>query len=140
MRLIRAIFMLLVLGVVALFAYNYWTGNGWTLNAPSGSAGIDADAARDKGAALASKGAVAAGQAATKVEAVVAESALTAKIKSKMVLDDRVKARAIDVSTTGSVVTLSGIVGSEAEHERAMALARETDGVTQVVDKLQIRP
>jgi osmotically-inducible protein OsmY len=56
-----------------------------------------------------------------------------------MALDDSVKARWIDVSTSGTTVTLSGVVGSKAEHERAMALARETQGVDRVVDRLQIR-
>ena len=55
-----------------------------------------------------------------------------------MVLDDSVKARAIDVTTNGSIVTLSGAVQTKAEHDRAVALARETAGVTKVVDRLQI--
>src|SRR5919109_956262 len=46
------------------------------------------------------------------------------------------KARAINVTTHGTTVTLSGVVESKAEHDRAMALARETDGVTQVIDDL----
>ena len=56
-----------------------------------------------------------------------------------MVLDDSIKARAIDVTTSGSVVTLTGTIGSQAEHDRAVALARETAGVTNVVDRLVIQ-
>jgi hyperosmotically inducible protein len=63
---------------------------------------------------------------------------LTAKIKSKMALDDFVKARNINVDTDGTVVTLTGTVQSEQERERALRLARETVGVTKVVDQLQI--
>jgi osmotically-inducible protein OsmY len=55
-----------------------------------------------------------------------------------MVLDDRIKARAIDVTTDGSTVTLSGTVGSVDEHDRAVRMARETDGVTHVVDRLRV--
>jgi osmotically-inducible protein OsmY len=55
-----------------------------------------------------------------------------------MALDDSVKARSINVTTRGSTVTLSGIVESKAEHDRAMALARETEGVTQVIDDLKM--
>jgi hyperosmotically inducible protein len=55
-----------------------------------------------------------------------------------MALDDLVKASTISVETTGSVVTLTGRVGSAAERDRAVRLAQETDGVTKVVDKLQI--
>ena len=55
-----------------------------------------------------------------------------------MALDDLVKARRIDVSTDGSTVTVSGTVGSRAEHDRAVALARETAGVTTVIDHLSL--
>jgi osmotically-inducible protein OsmY len=55
-----------------------------------------------------------------------------------MVLDDSIKARAIDVTTDGSVVTLSGTVGSVSEHDRAVRLSRETAGVTHVVDNLRV--
>ena len=61
------------------------------------------------------------------------------KIKAKMALDDAVNARAIDVSTHGTTVTLQGSVRSTAEHDRALALARETAGVTQVIDQLGVR-
>ncbi len=79
------------------------------------------------------------GEAATKLEHAVDEGTLTLKIKSKMALDDLVKARTINVDTTGSVVTLTGTVASRQERERAVRLARETTGVTNVVDKLQVK-
>ena len=139
MRLIKAILLLLVIGVVALFAYNYWSGNGWTLRPPGGSAGVDADAARKQAAELATETARKAGEVATKVGDATAEAALTTKIKSKMVLDDYVKARTINVDTKGSVVTLTGIVRSTVERDRAVRLAKETVGVSEVVDKLEIR-
>jgi hyperosmotically inducible protein len=69
----------------------------------------------------------------------MSEGALTAKIKSKMALDDHVSGRAINVDTSGSVVTLTGVVASADERERAVRLARDTEGITQVVDRLQIR-
>ena len=71
--------------------------------------------------------------------AAIDEGKLTAKIKGKMILDDLVKARAIDVTTAGTTVTLSGSVISRQEHDRAVQLARETEGVTQVVDRLVIQ-
>ena len=60
-------------------------------------------------------------------------------IKAKMALDDTVKAAAIDVETDGGVVTLKGTVRSQAERTRAAQLARETDGVTSVRDRLVVR-
>jgi hyperosmotically inducible protein len=79
-----------------------------------------------------------AGEAATTVGATLEEAALTTKIKAKMALDDMVKARSIDVTTRGTTVTLSGIVASKTEHDRAMMLARETDGVTDVIDNMKM--
>ncbi|PYR35752.1 MAG: hypothetical protein DMF93_21160, partial [Acidobacteria bacterium] len=92
------------------------------------------NAARERGAAVGEKVAV----AAEKVKETAAEAALTSKIKAKMVLDDDVKARSIDVTTNGTTVTVSGTVRSVAEHDRAIRLARETAGVTRVVDQLSI--
>lgn len=96
------------------------------------------DALREQqvGAEVGQKTAEAANEAAGYASAVLSDSALTAKIKSKMALDDSVHARAIDVSTTGHVVTVSGVVGSRAEHDRVVQLAGETTGVTRVIDHL----
>jgi osmotically-inducible protein OsmY len=69
----------------------------------------------------------------------VSNAQVTAKIKSKMALDEMVSAMDIDVDTREGVVTLSGTVGSDAQRERALQLARETDGVTSVVDRLDVQ-
>ena len=55
-----------------------------------------------------------------------------------MALDDVVKARTIDVSTVNHVVTRRGSVTSGAEHDRAVQLAKETTGVSQVIDRLTV--
>jgi hyperosmotically inducible periplasmic protein len=49
-----------------------------------------------------------------------------------------VRARDIDVDTSNGLVTLSGVVRSAAERDRALRLARETEGVTEVQDRLRI--
>jgi BON domain len=139
MRFLRAIFFLAVLAIVGVLTYNYWSGHGWTLRPPSGVSGIDAEAAKQRGAELTKEAAQKAGEAATKLEGAVSEGTVTAKIKSKMALDEYVKARAINVDTAGTVVTLTGVVESTAERERAVSLARETAGVTRVVDKLEVK-
>jgi len=139
MRLIRAVLVVILVLIGAVLVYNYASGNGWTLQPPTTSAtGVNAESAREKGAELARKAADTTKVAAERTGEVVGEAALTAKIKSKMALDDRVKALNINVDTTGTVVTLTGKVRSEDERERAVRLARETDGITQVVDRLQI--
>ena len=134
----RAVLTLIVLGVVGVLAYNYWSGNGLTLR-PSTSISADIDAARDRGAELATEAAARAEEAVEKAGKSVSEGTLTAKIKSKMALDDYVRARAINVETSASVVTLTGTVESMDERDRALRLARETEGVTSVVDKLEVR-
>lgn len=63
---------------------------------------------------------------------------VTAKIQSKYFLDDDVKGRNIDVTTNDGVVRLSGRVDTEAQHRQAVALARGTEGVKQVDDRLQV--
>src|SRR4030095_1477094 len=105
-------------------------------DSPVGASGpIDTGRARDVGAKIGE----ATAQAANQAKAAITPAAVTAKIKSKMALDDLVKARNIDVDTNGTVVTLTGVVGSEAERKRAVELAKETEGVTSVIDHLQVR-
>ncbi len=96
---------------------------------------VDTTRARETGAAVGEKLATGANQAERALE----NGALTAKIKSKMALDDTVRALDIDVDTANGVVTLSGTVHSQAERTRAVQLARETSGVTSVNDRLTIR-
>jgi hypothetical protein len=108
MRTIRAVLLLLVLVIVGVLAYNDGSGYGWTLHPPNSSGGIDAETAREKGAELATKAAATAKSAVERSGEVVGDAALTAKIKSKLALDDFVKARTIGVDTNGSVVILTG--------------------------------
>jgi len=96
---------------------------------------LDTSKARDVGAKIGEATAKAANQA----EDAIAHGAITAKIKSKMVLDDLVKARNVHVETNGTVVTLTGVVDSEAERKRAVELAKETEGVTSVIDHFRVR-
>jgi osmotically-inducible protein OsmY len=139
MRFIRKVLLLAVVVVAGILVYNYWSGNGWTLLPSSSSSGVNVDSARRQSAEFATTAAEKGREAAAKVGGVLSEGALTTKIKSKMALDDNVKARTISVETEGSVVTLTGAVGSNAERDRAVRLARETDGVTKVVDKLELK-
>jgi len=139
MRFFRRVLLLAIVVVGAVFAYNYWSGNGWTLRPPASSSGVNVDAARKRSNDLAATAAEKGREAVTKLEGALSEGALTTKIKSKMALDDHVKARSISVDTEGSVVTLSGIVRSNEERDRAVRLARDTDGVTKVVDKLEVK-
>jgi len=140
MRTLRALLVSIVIIVIAFVAFTYLSGNAsWRYrSAPrdtvATSGKVDVNAARERGAEVGEKMAV----AAEKVRETAADAAVTSKIKAKMVLDDYVKARAIDVTTNGTEVTVSGTVRSTEEHDRAIRIARETAGVTQVVDHLSI--
>ena len=138
----RALFKLLIVvvilaGVAAFFLGYRLGGDGveTPVSARQVAPGIDTEKARQTGAAIGET--VATG--AAKAEQALDEAALTAKIKSKMALDDTVKALSIDVDTKGTVVTLSGSVHSEAERAKAVQLARETAGVTAVNDRLVVK-
>jgi hypothetical protein len=139
MRLIRMLFVLLLLGGLAFLLFGYWAGStagrGGRTTDTIGTTGIDTERARDRAAELGERAAAASAKAGEAVKDV----SLTAKIKAKMALDDIVKARSIDVTTDGSTVTLTGQVHSEAERDRAVALTRETEGVQKVVDSLRVQ-
>ena len=66
------------------------------------------------------------------------DSGITSSVKSKLVADDMVKARNIDVDTRDRVVTLTGTVQSPTEENRAVEIARNTKGVADVVDRIAI--
>jgi len=68
-----------------------------------------------------------------------ADTKVTATIKGKLLVNHELASQDISVTTTDGVVTLSGTVGSVDDISRAMALAMETDGVREVVSKLQVR-
>ena len=138
--MVKVLLGLVLLLVVGFFLLGYRPGSGIVIgrpaSAPAGTTvGFDAEQARERASAIGRQAAT----AAESVKETVNEAGVTAKIKAKMALDDTVKARAVDVTTVGSTVTLAGRVASAKEHDRAVALARETDGVTRVVDHLEIK-
>ena len=114
MAVVRALLISILIILIAFVGYSYWSGTAYSrmprLQRPIsvGTAGVLDDAT------------------------------ITSKIKAKMVLDDYVKARAIGVTTRNGTVTLRGVVRTVEEHDRAMTLARDTVGVTQVVDEMRV--
>jgi len=136
MRMIRRLLLLAILGVGGVAAVNYWSDTAWPR--VSRAAVLKAEHAKQQATRVANRAATKASTAADKVGDRMGASALTAKIKSKMALDDRVNSRAINVDTSGSVATLSGVVRSADERARAVRLARETHGITRVIDKLRV--
>ena len=140
--MIRALFKLVLVVVIIAAGAAFFLGyrladNGveTPVSAQPSAPSVDTQRAREAGAKVGEVVATGAVQA----QQALNEGSLTAKIKSKMALDDMVKALSIDVDTNGTEVTLSGPVNSTAERDRALQLARETSGVTRVHDRLRIR-
>jgi hypothetical protein len=146
--MLRTVLRLILVVVILVGLASFFVGYRWAdldleplADRPIGTTGtanidpkIDTSRARDAGARIGEKVA----EGVNEAQRTAANASLTAKIKSKMALDDVVEAADIDVDTTGTVVTLSGRVSSKAEHQQAMRLARETEGVTSVVDNLVV--
>ena len=145
--MIRALFKLIVLAVIVVAAGVFFLG--WDIDRfrgierPRDVVGTSGEAvARDAGDAARQAGATArdkTAQAADATMRAIEDGRLTTKIKAKMALDDTVNALDLNVDTKDGVVTVMGEVRSEAERQRALALARETAGVAKVIDQLRVR-
>jgi hypothetical protein len=66
------------------------------------------------------------------------DAGITTNVKTKLAADDTVKAYQVDVDTQNHVVTLSGNVETTAAKDRALMIARETNGVRDVIDQLRV--
>jgi hypothetical protein len=66
------------------------------------------------------------------------DAGITSAVKSKLAADDTVKAYQVDVDTADHVVTLTGDVNTSLARERAVEIARATDGVRDVIDQLRV--
>lgn len=67
------------------------------------------------------------------------DAGITTKVKTKFMADSTVKSHEIKVETKDKVVTLSGAVDNQAAKDQAVALARGTEGVTDVVDNIMVK-
>lgn len=136
---LRLVIVLIVVVAAGAFLLGWWGSNRSHPAGPTtgsvGTMGASTERARQIGAEVGEKTA----EVANEAKRALTDGQITAKIKAKMALDDLVKARAIEVTTHNTTVTLSGTVDSKAEHDRAMSLARETAGVTNVIDDLHSR-
>lgn len=69
----------------------------------------------------------------------LADSVLSAKVKTALLKDGDVKGTSVNVESFKGTVQLSGFVRSEAERVRAGELARGIAGVDEVRNDLQVR-
>jgi len=80
-----------------------------------------------------------AGETGHAIADATADARITAAIKGKLLADRELSALSISVNTTQGIVTLSGTAPSTAAISKAMLLAMETDGVTEVISTLQVK-
>lgn len=144
--LLKLVLLIVVVAVVGAFLLGWWGGDWLRDGPPREVVGTSGEQARQAAAEVGQRTAQAAdragdkaAEAAEQARKAMAEGSLTAKIKAKMALDDHVKALNLNVDTVGSVVTVTGVVNTQTEKDRALQLARDTVGVTQVVDRIQLR-
>ena len=76
--------------------------------------------------------------AAAKTGTAIKDSWITLKVHSQFVPEDALKDSDIDVDTNNGVVMLNGTVASEAGRAKAIAIAKATDGVKNVMDHLRV--
>ena len=70
----------------------------------------------------------------------VSDSVITARIKTEFAKDKQVSASSIKVDTDNKgVVTLSGTAKSKAESDKAVSIARSTQGVVSVKNEIQVQ-
>lgn len=67
------------------------------------------------------------------------DATLTAKVKAALAESSDVKAREVNVETHRGEVQLSGFVGSQAEAQKAVQLARNVKGVRSVKNDIRIK-
>ena len=146
--LLRVILVVIIVVAIAAFFIGYRWGGGHTQTrtidptagpaAPVATIGTRNDTARERaraaGAEIGDKVATGAQKAGETLE----EASLTAKVKSKIALDDTLDGSHIQVTSDDGRVTLTGTALNEAQHRRALDLARETAGVSTVVDHVSV--
>ena len=66
------------------------------------------------------------------------DAGITARVKGRLAEDPAINALYVDVDTSGGRVTLSGKVALPEQKTEAEKVARETEGVREVVNQLQV--
>ena len=72
------------------------------------------------------------------VGSVIDDSAITAKVKTALIVDSRTKAYQIEVTTFKGIVSLGGFVSTEAEKQAAGEVAMHVEGVVKVDNGIKV--
>ncbi len=74
-----------------------------------------------------------------KVGNAISDTAITTKIKAKLAADSIASAFKISVETTEGKVTLTGEVPNQEAVEKAISIAKNTEGVKEIKNNLTIK-
>lgn len=88
----------------------------------------------------AKKGAQATKNAVSKTGEAITDEWIVTRIRTNIANDDALSGADIKVDAKNNVVTLTGTVPTAAARTKALAVAKEVEGVSRVVDKLKITP
>jgi hyperosmotically inducible protein len=100
-----------------------------------GATAVAADKTRDATANAADK----TKDATAKTRVVIADTAITTKVKAGLVKEPDLESLGIHVETEKGVVMLSGFVNSKSEADKAVKVAKGVDGVTNVKSAIQVK-
>lgn len=73
------------------------------------------------------------------VKRIAKDSAITSKIKTKLLVDEGLKSLKVSVETHQGIVILSGFVKTAEQIKQAESIASETDGVKSVKNRLELK-
>ena len=101
-------------------------------DAVQGTAGNVADASK--------KGAKATKNAISKTGEVITDEWISTRIRTNIANDEAITGHEIKVDVKKNVVTLTGTVPNTATRVKALAVAKDVEGVSRVIDKLKVGP
>ncbi|MGD9237715.1 MAG: BON domain-containing protein [Desulfobacterales bacterium] len=67
------------------------------------------------------------------------DNVISNKIKAKLIAEPEVRSLNIDVDVYLGVVTLTGVVSTKYQRDRALELSRSTEGTVKVIDNIKVR-
>jgi hyperosmotically inducible protein len=70
--------------------------------------------------------------------AYVDDATITTKLKAKLLADEKLKALDIHITTTNGVVDMTGTVDSSVQKADAERIAKDTDGVKDIRNEIQV--
>jgi osmotically-inducible protein OsmY len=99
---------------------------------------VTREKAKDKATGTAGKVVGKTKEGASKTGEVVTDGWISTRIKTKFMGEETLRQSDIKVDTNDHVVTLTGTAATEAARAKAVALAKDVEGVNQVIDKLMV--